>query len=72
LPTTQTILRKLKRAGLAMKESVVSKKDRSSGWKNRGLYGRTGGTFPRSEAERRVRELGGNATSSVSPKRISS
>jgi DNA ligase (NAD+) len=68
LGTTPTILRKLKRAGLTMKETLV---------KNKGpqlLAGKTVvftgelAKFSRSEAERRVRVLGGNPTSSVSAK----
>ena len=68
LETTPTILRKLKRAGLTLKEDVV---------KNKGPQLLAGKTvvftgelkkFSRSEAERRVRALGGNATGSVSAK----
>ena len=68
LETTATILRKLKRAGLAMKEEVVESKGPQL------LAGKivvfTGElqNFSRSQAEKRVRELGGNATSSVSAK----
>src|SRR5260221_6764430 len=66
LETTPGILKKLKRAGLSMKEDAA---------KNKGpqlLAGKTIvftgelETFSRSEAERRVRELGGNAAGSVS------
>ncbi len=68
LETTPAILRKLKRAGLAMKEDVT---------KNKGPQLLAGKTvvftgepqkYSRSEAEKRVRELGGNATGSVSAK----
>jgi DNA ligase (NAD+) len=68
LETTPTLLRKFRRAGLTMKEDVV---------KNKGPQLLAGKTvvftgelvkFSRSEAERRVRALGGNATSSVSAK----
>ena len=68
LETTPVILKKLKRAGLTLKEDVV---------KNKGPQLLAGKTvvftgelvkFSRSEAERRVRALGGNATGSVSAK----
>jgi len=68
LETTPTILRKLKRAGLTMKEDVSKTKGPQL------LAGKTVvftgelEKFSRSEAERRVRALGGNATSSVSAK----
>jgi DNA ligase (NAD+) len=68
LETTPTILRKLKRAGLTMKEDVAPTKGPPL------LAGRTVvftgelETFSRSEAEKRVRELGGSAASSVSAK----
>ena len=68
LETTPTILRKLKRAGLLMKEDVAKTKGPQL------LAGKTVvftgelSAFSRTEAERRVRELGGNATSSVSAK----
>jgi len=68
LETTPGILRKLKRAGLAMKEDVVQNKGPQL------LAGKTVvftgelQKFSRSEAERRVRALGGNATGSVSAK----
>jgi DNA ligase (NAD+) len=68
LETTAAILRKLKRAGLTMKEEVAKTKGPQL------LAGKTVvftgelERFSRSEAEKRVRELGGNATSSVSAK----
>ncbi len=68
LETTPTILRKLKRAGLTMKEAPAKYNGKQL------LAGKTVVftgellTFTRSEAERRVRELGGNATGSVSAK----
>ena len=68
LETTPTILRKLKRAGLTMKEELAKTKGPQL------LAGKTVvftgelSAFSRSEAERRVRDLGGNATSSVSAK----
>jgi len=66
--TTPAILRKLKRAGLTMKEDAAKAKGPQL------LAGKTVVftgelmQFSRSEAERRVRELGGNATGSVSAK----
>ncbi len=68
LETTPMILRKLKRAGLTMKEDVAKTKGPQL------LAGKTVvftgelQKYSRSEAERRVRELGGNATGSVSAK----
>lgn len=68
LPTTQSLVRKLKRAGLTMKEEAPKYKGPQL------LAGKTVVftgelvKFSRSDAERRVRELGGNATSSVSAK----
>jgi len=68
LETTPAILRKLKRAGLSMKEEAAKFKGPPL------LAGKTVvftgelEKFSRPEAERRVRELGGNATSSVSAK----
>jgi DNA ligase (NAD+) len=68
LETTPAILRKLKRAGLTMKEEIARTKEPQL------LAGKTVvftgelERFSRSEAERRVRDLGGNATSSVSAK----
>jgi len=68
LETTPGILRKLKRAGLTMKEDVVKTKGPQL------LAGKTVvftgelEKYSRPEAERRVRELGGIATSSVSAK----
>ncbi|OGR91834.1 MAG: hypothetical protein A2992_09080 [Elusimicrobia bacterium RIFCSPLOWO2_01_FULL_59_12] len=68
LPTTQTLLRKFKRAGLTMKEDAA---------KRRGLQPFQGKTvvftgemekYSRPEAERMVREYGGNAAGSVSAK----
>lgn len=68
LPTTETILRKLKRAGLTMKEEV-----RAAGGPQP-LAGKTVvftgelSTMSRSEAETRVRDLGGRPSGSVSAK----
>ncbi len=68
LGTTPAILRKLKRAGLTMKEATPKHNGRQL------LAGKTVvftgelAKFSRSEAERRVRELGGNAAGSVSAK----
>jgi DNA ligase (NAD+) len=68
LETTPTILRKLKRVGLTMKEEVAKIKGPQL------LAGKTVvftgelDKLSRTEAERRVRELGGNATSSISAK----
>jgi DNA ligase (NAD+) len=68
LETTPAILRKLKRAGLTMKEEIAKPKGPPL------LAGKTVvftgelEKFSRSEAERRVRELGGSATGSVSAK----
>jgi DNA ligase (NAD+) len=68
LPTTQTILRKLKRAGLTLKEEVrvVSGTQKLSG-KTVVFTGELS-ALSRSEAEDRVRELGGRSASSVSAK----
>jgi DNA ligase (NAD+) len=66
LPTSQTLLRKLKRAGLTMKEERLRKRGSSP------LEGKTVvftgelQKYSRPEAERIVREYGGNATGSVS------
>ncbi len=68
LPTTLTLLRKFKRSGLSMKEVVAASKGPQL------LAGKTVvftgelENLSRSVAERRVRELGGSATGSVSPK----
>jgi len=68
LDTTRTILRKLKRAGLAMKETVVVPKNgQPLSGKTVVFTGELSG-FSRSDAEQRVRELGGNPTGSVSAK----
>jgi DNA ligase (NAD+) len=68
LPTTQTVLRKLKRAGVAMKEEarVVSETQKLAG-KTVVFTGELS-TFSRTEAEERVRELGGRPSGSVSIK----
>ena len=68
LDTTAPLLRKLKRAGLTMKEEAPKRNGPQL------LAGKTVvftgelEKFSRSEAERRVRALGGNATGSVSAK----
>ena len=68
LPTTKTVINKLKRAGLSMKETVVEKKGPQP------LAGKTIvftgelQKLSRTEAEKKVRELGGSATGSVSAK----
>jgi DNA ligase (NAD+) len=68
LDTTRSLLRKLKRAGLAMKEEVTQPKGPQL------LEGKTVVftgellKLSRHRAEERVRELGGRASSSVSPK----
>jgi DNA ligase (NAD+) len=68
LPTTATLLRKFKRVGLTMKEVAVKRDGDSK------LSGKTVvftgelEKYSRPEAERLVRELGGNATGSVSAK----
>lgn len=68
LPAAQSLLRKLKRAGLLLKEEIAKRNGHSQ------LVGKTVvftgelTAFSRSQAERRVRELGGNATGSVSAK----
>ena len=68
LPTTQTMLRKLKRAGVAMKEEarVVSETQKLAG-KTVVFTGELS-ALSRSEAEERVRELGGRSSGSVSAK----
>lgn len=68
LPTTQTTLRKLKRAGLAMKEEarVVSETQKLAG-KTVVFTGELS-ALSRTEAEERVRELGGRSSGSVSAK----
>jgi DNA ligase (NAD+) len=66
LPGTKTLINRLKRAGLTMREEIPERKSPSM------LEGKTlvltGSleSLSRSEAERRIRELGGNAAGSVS------
>ena len=68
LPISQTLIRKFKRAGLTLKEDIAAPKGAQL------LSGKTVVftgelvKFSRSAAERRVRELGGNPTGSVSAK----
>lgn len=68
LPTTHAILRKLKRAGLSMKEEqVASDGPRLLAGKTVAFTGELE-SMSRSEAESKVRELGGRPTGSVSAK----
>jgi DNA ligase (NAD+) len=68
LETTPAILRKLKRAGLTMKEEISKAKGPQLLAGKTVVFTGEMEKFSRPEAERRVRELGGNATSSVSAK----
>jgi DNA ligase (NAD+) len=68
LPTTQTVLRKLKRAGVSMKEDVrVASETQKLSGKTVVFTGELS-ELSRSEAENRVRELGGRPSGSVSAK----
>lgn len=68
LPTTQTLLRKLKRAGLSMKEDVPARKGPQPFDGKKIVFTGELETCSRPEAERRVREWGGDPTGSVSKK----
>ena len=68
LPTTQSILRKLKRAGLTMKEEVSKRKGAQPFQGKTVVFTGEMEKYSRSEAERMVREFGGNAAGSVSAK----
>jgi DNA ligase (NAD+) len=67
-PVIQTLIRKLKRAGLAMKEEIVTPKANSPFKGKTIVFTGELEELSRSDAERRVRELGGNAAGSVSAK----
>jgi DNA ligase (NAD+) len=67
LPANQSLMRKLKRSGLAMKEDVIVPKPSPFNGKTIVFTGELA-ELSRTEAERRVRELGGNAAGSVSAK----
>jgi len=68
LPTTQTLLRKLKRAGLTMKEEVTKRRGSQPFQGKTVVFTGELKKYSRPEAERMVREYGGNATGSVSAK----
>jgi DNA ligase (NAD+) len=67
-PTTQTLIRKFKRAGLTMKEEPVQKNGPQPFEGKTIVFTGELEKLSRPEAERKVRELGGNATGSVSAK----
>ncbi len=68
LPTTQTLLRKFKRAKLTMKEETVERQGSQPFDGKTIVFTGELEKFSRTEAERMVRSFGGNATGSVSPK----
>jgi DNA ligase (NAD+) len=68
LPMTQTLLRKLKRAGLSMKEEIVRPIDDSPFNGKTIVFTGELEAMSRTQAERKVRELGGNAAGTVSAK----
>jgi len=68
LDTTHAILRKLKRAGLTMKETVVVPKNGLPLSGKSVVFTGELEKYTRSDAEQRVRALGGNPTGSVSAK----
>ena len=68
LPTTQTLLRKLKRARLTMTEPVSKRRGAQPFQGKTVVFTGELEKYSRTEAERMVREFGGNATGSVSAK----
>jgi DNA ligase (NAD+) len=68
LPTTQALIRKLKRAGLSMKEEVKKRTGPMPFEGKTVVFTGEMEKYSRQEAERMVREFGGNATGSVSKK----
>jgi DNA ligase (NAD+) len=66
LPTAQTVIRKLKRAGLTMKEEVKKRNGPQPFQGKTVVFTGEMEKYSRQEAERIVREFGGNATGSVS------
>jgi DNA ligase (NAD+) len=68
LPTTQSLLRKLKRAGLTMKEDAAKRRGPQPFRGKTVVFTGELEKYSRPEAERMVREYGGNATGSVSAK----
>ncbi len=68
LPTTQALLRKFKRSGLAMKEAPAAKNVPQLFEGKTIVFTGELEKLSRPEAERMVREYGGNATGSVSAK----
>ncbi len=68
LPTTQTLLRKFKRAGLSMKEEIAKRSGPQPFEGKTIVFTGEMEKLSRPEAERMVREFGGNATGSVSAK----
>jgi DNA ligase (NAD+) len=67
-PAIQTLLRKFKRAGLAMTEPVAKRKGPQPFQGKTVVFTGEMEKYSRTEAERMVREFGGNATGSVSAK----
>ncbi len=68
LPTAQTVVRKLKRAGLTMKEDVPKRRGPQPFQGKTIVFTGEMEKYSRPEAERIVREYGGNPTGSVSAK----
>jgi DNA ligase (NAD+) len=66
LPSAQTVIRKLKRAGLTMKEEVKKRTGPQPFQGKTVVFTGEMEKYSRPEAERLVREYGGNATGSVS------